>query len=135
MRLKIQTEAKLRDLSLLWLRVTIGSFMLVHGIPKMQTIGDDPVLFADPFGLGPSTSLLLAVFAEVFCSVALILGLMTRAACVPLIVTMLVAAVMIHAGDPWAEKEFALLYALPYVTLLLAGPGRFSLDARLFKRK
>lgn len=135
MRLKAQTDAKLQDLGLLWLRVTLGSFMLVHGIPKMGMLTDDPVQFADPFGFGVFPSLVLAVFAEVVCSGALIFGVLTRAACVPLLITMLVAAFIIHADDPWNKKEFALLYALPYVALMLTGPGRFSLDAKIFKGK
>ena len=134
MKLAAAREAQLRDIGLLWLRVTVGSFMLTHGIPKMKMLGDDPVEFADPLGVGMFTSLLLAVFAEVICSLALIAGAFTRAACVPLVITMLVAAFIVHGEDPWARKEFALLYALPCVALLLTGPGRFSLDARIFKK-
>ena len=43
---------------------------------------------------------------------------------------MLVAAGLIHADDPWAKKEFALMYLLPFLALLFTGAGRFSLDAR-----
>jgi putative oxidoreductase len=41
---------------------------------------------------------------------------------------MAVAAFVVHAGDPWAKKELALLYAVPYLALLLAGGGRFALE-------
>lgn len=133
MRLSSGKEAKLRDIGLLWLRLTTGSFMLTHGLPKMQMLRDDPIEFADPLGVGVFASLALAVFAEVVCSVALIVGALTRAACAPLLITMLVAAFIVHGDDPWARKEFALLYAIPYVALLLTGPGRYSLDARIFK--
>jgi putative oxidoreductase len=39
-----------------------------------------------------------------------------------------VAAFVVHSGDPWAKKELALLFAIPYLTLLLAGGGRFALE-------
>lgn len=136
MRLPIKLETNLRDLGLLALRVSVGLLMLIgHGLGKMGKLGDDPVQFADPLGMGVMTSLVLAVFAEVFCSAALVVGLLTRAAAVPLIVTMLVAAFIVHADDPWSRKEFAIMYLIPYVTLLLTGPGKFSLDAKLFRRK
>jgi putative oxidoreductase len=58
-----------------------------------------------------------------------VLGVATRFAAVPLAVTMLVAAFAIHADDPWAKKELALLYAVPFVTLVFTGAGKFSVDA------
>jgi putative oxidoreductase len=45
-----------------------------------------------------------------------------------------VAAFVIHGGDPWKKKEFALLYAVPFLTLILTGGGRYSLEAMLGKK-
>ncbi len=134
MRLPQKTETLLRDIGLLFLRLSAGGLMLTHGIPKMSKFGDDPIQFADPLGFGVFLSLVLAVFAEVICAVAVAVGATTRAACVPLIITMLVAAFIVHGEDPWARKEFAIIYALPFMTLLLTGPGAFSVDRKLFKR-
>ena len=49
-------------------------------------------------------------------------------------VTMLVAALIIHGDDPWAKKELALLYFFPFAALFLTGAGRYSLDA-FFRRE
>ena len=118
------------DIGLLWLRATIGAMMFgSHGWGKlMKLLGPDPIKFADPFGLGPGPSLFLAVGAEVGCAALLIVGLATRAAAVPLLITMVVAAFIIHGDDPFKKQEFALLYAVPCMTLMLTGPGRLSLD-------
>lgn len=62
----------------------------------------------------------------------LAVGLLTRLAALPVIGTMLVAAFVTHASDPWMKKEFALAYAAAAVVLLVAGSGRYSLDHRLF---
>jgi putative oxidoreductase len=62
------------------------------------------------------------------------LGFATRAASVPLVVRMRVAAFGIHSDDPWNKKEFALLYAIPFLTLALTGPGSFAVDAYLVPR-
>lgn len=118
------------DVGLLWLRLTTGGFMLVmHGWGKMlKLFADGPIKFADPIGLGAGPSLVMAVGAEVLCAALLIVGLATRFAAMPLLITMIVAAFVVHGADPFQKKEFALLYAIPYLTLILTGPGRFSID-------
>ena len=113
---------------LLILRVGGGAFMLTHGIPKLQTLfGGGEIAFADPFGIGATFSLILTVFAEVCCSVLLILGITTRLASIPLIITMSVAAFIIHGDDPFSNKEMGLLYLLIYLTILVYGGGKFAL--------
>lgn len=123
------------DLGLLLLRIGFGSLMLVqHGWGKMlKLFGEGPIQFADPFGLGATASLAMAVFAEVVCAFLIIIGFKTRWATIPLIITMLVAVFMIHWEDPFGKKEFALLYLIPFICLLFTGGGRYSLDAMLGK--
>lgn len=109
--------------------------MLTHGLGKLtKLLGPDPVAFADPFGIGMGPSLALAVFAEVVCSVLLIIGFFTRLATIPLLTTMAVAIFIIHAADEFGKKEMAVLYLLVYVTLLLAGAGKYSVDTLLYKK-
>ncbi|MEM1220053.1 MAG: DoxX family protein [Bacteroidota bacterium] len=121
------------DLSLLLLRICFGGMMLVlHGLPKLEKLlWGDPSAFPDPIGLGAYLSLCLAVFAEALCATLVVFGLFTRVALIPLIVTMLVAMLIVQGGKPMDDKELALLYLIPYLVLLLAGPGFYSLDARL----
>ena len=48
------------NIVLLILRVTVGFFMLSHGMGKFyKLIGDAPIQFADPLGIGASASLTL----------------------------------------------------------------------------
>jgi putative oxidoreductase len=79
--------------------------------------------------------LILTVFAEFVCSILLIVGLGTRLALIPLIITMLVAVFIVHAPDGMDKKEHGLMYLLPYFALFLLGSGKFSLDAFLKKEK
>ncbi len=130
----------LPSLGLLAARVGFGAYMLLgHGWGKLIEFGERSAKFPDPLGIGSPASLTGAVFAEVFCSALLALGLATRAALVPLIFTMVVAAFLVHGNDPWflskigGSKEPAMLYLIGYVTLLFTGPGRFSLDEMIGK--
>jgi putative oxidoreductase len=103
--------------------------MLTHGIPKLLNFSQivEAGMFLPVLG-SPLLGLSLAIFAEVLMSVFLIAGLFTRISALPLIVTMLVAAFVAHAGDPFSSKEPALLFLFPYIAILLAGPGKYSLD-------
>ena len=119
-----------RDFGLLFLRVSTGLMMAVgHGYGKMANLFAGKTSFPDPFGIGSLPSLILAAGAEFICALMIVIGFKTRAAAVPLVITMLVAAFMIHGQDPWAKKEFALLYAVPFFTLIFTGGGRYALDA------
>jgi putative oxidoreductase len=113
---------------LLLARLSIGVFMLTHGIPKLQNLVAGNMKFADPIGIGALPSFLLVVFAEVICSVLLMLGLATRFACVPLLINMSVAAFIVHTHDAFGKKELALLYLVFYLGFLILGPGKYSID-------
>lgn len=121
-------------LVLLIIRLGAGGMMLTHGIPKIERIMADEVKFADPFGLGPTFSLALAIFAEVICSALIILGVKVRLASIPLMITMLTAAFYAHWDDPFGRKELPLLYCLVFLGLLAFGGGKYSLDT-IFKKK
>jgi putative oxidoreductase len=117
------------DVALLIARLGIAALMLTHGIPKMgMLLSGDPVSFPSVMGMSAALSLGLAVFAEVVCSLFLLAGFATRLAAIPLIMTMAVAILFIHATDSCGIKEPALLYLLGYLVLLLAGSGKYSLD-------
>jgi len=110
-------------------RLTVSAFMLTHGLPKLTKFtSGEAIKFADPFGLGPSITLGLTVFAEVVCSIFIILGLGTRLAAIPPMIAMGVAAFYAHADDPFGAKEKPLLFLLIYLLFFVFGSGRYSID-------
>ena len=62
-------------------------------------------------------------------------GLLTRPAAFFALCTMLTAAGLRHAGDPFGDRELPLLFASVFFLLVLAGAGRYSLDALIRRRR
>lgn len=119
----------INHLGLLVVRLLAGAMMLTHGIPKIgRLLGEGPVRFADPFGLGPEVSLVIAIFAEVVCAGLIMVGFKTRLATVPLMITMLVAAFYAHWDDPFGDKELSLVYFTAYLGIFISGGGKYSFD-------
>ena len=101
-----------------------------HGWGKLANFSNIAPNFPDPIGLGSTLSLGLAVGAEVFAALFIVLGLFTRWASIPLIITMAVAAFVAHGGDPFAKKEMALIYLAMYLMLFFTGPGKYSINRK-----
>lgn len=119
------------DLGLLVLRVGFSAMMLSHGIPKLMSLleGNTNVV-GDPFGLGGLITSILVIIGEVIAPVLILIGLKTRLAAIPAIITMAIAAFYIHGSDPLAKKELALLYLFAFLAIALMGAGRFSVDKK-----
>ena len=116
------------DIVALILRLGFGGAMLVHGVQKAEKLlgGFDKIKFADPIGIGEPATLVLAIFTELICAIALVLGYYTRIAAALLGVTMIVAMFIVHGGDSWAKKELAALYLIGYLASFLMGGGKYS---------
>jgi len=122
-------------IGLLVLRLGAGGLMLfAHGWGKLANFGERAANFRDPIGLGPELSLTLTVFSEVVCAGLVMLGLATRLASIPLVITMAVIVFIVHGNDPFRQQELPLLFGLAFLALLFTGPGKLSLDALISKR-
>jgi putative oxidoreductase len=128
-------DSKLTSLALLVLRVWLGVEMLwIHGSAKLRGFSEMSGSFPDPLHIGHTPSLVLAVFAECFASLLLVLGLATRFGALVLAINMTVAFFMVHQAVLMGEHsgELAFIYLAGYITLLLAGGGKFSADMLVF---
>ncbi|WP_203296623.1 DoxX family protein [Luteirhabdus pelagi] len=115
-------------LGLLLMRLGFSGLMLTHGIPKFIQLINGNFDFGDPIGIGPTASLILAVVGEFVCPILVILGIKTRISAIPIIITMIIAAFVVHAADPLGRKELALLYLIGFLVIALMGGGRFALS-------
>lgn len=119
----------LADNGIFLLRVSVSLLMLSHGIPKAFEYETLIREFPDPLNVGTEVSFQLVLFAEIGCSILLLLGLLGRFASVTLFIMMMVAAFVHHFGDPWSMRELPLLYASVFAALTFTGPGSPSFDA------
>lgn len=122
--------------SLLILRLVVGLAFIFHGYGKIQ----NPFAWMGPNAGVPGVFQALAAVSEFGGGLAWMLGLLTPLASFGLACTMTVA-VWMHTTvlhDPFVSLkggrsyELAGVYLCVAILLLLAGPGRFSVDRIVF---
>ena len=130
----VKYSENLLNVWILIFRALLGTFMISHGLPKFQyLLSGQEILFPDPIGIGSQMSFMLIVFAEFFCAIFVIVGFGTRWSSIPIVIAMFVAAFVVHASDPFGSKEMALLYLIGFITLIITGGGKYSIDYLLSK--
>ena len=124
------------DLALLLIRVAAGLAFMLHGWGKIQ----NPFGWMGPDAFAPGVFQALAALSEFGGGLAWILGLLTPLASLGIACTMGVAF-SLHAivrGDPLVSmtggpsSELAAVFFCIALLLIAIGPGRLSLDRRLF---
>jgi len=131
--LSIKYSAGAFNFAMLVLRIGSGVLMMNHGYQKLVNFAKYKTQFMSFLGMSPAVSLSLAIFAEFFCALFIVIGLFTRFASIPLIIAMSVALFMAHKGDVFGDGEHAALYLATFITILLLGPGRVSVDGMISK--
>jgi putative oxidoreductase len=126
--LSTKYSASAFNIAMLVLRVGLAAMMLPHGYDKLIHFGTYQKDFINLFGIGSGTSLGLDIFAELFCSIFLLIGLFTRLATIPLIIAMGVAVYKAHKLQIFGEGEHAAMYIVGFLVILLLGPGKISVD-------
>jgi len=124
------------DAGLLALRVCMCmSLFLKHGWEKIFNFSQMAQHSPDPLHLGSTFSLIFAMSADGICTLLIIAGLATRWASLLAFVNILVAWVFVHHflffGRGADHGELIVLYLAGLLTLLIAGPGRYSVDSLL----
>jgi putative oxidoreductase len=130
------TDSRAADAGLLILRLFTGlSLALAHGLGK---IPPSDQFIAGVAGMGlpaPGLFAVLSALAEFGGGLLLALGLLTRPAAFLIVGNMLVVSVLAHAGAAFGVREKPILFGVVALLFLLAGGGRYSLDALLRGRR
>jgi len=107
---------------------------MTHGYGKLINFEEKSASFMNHLFLGSELSLSLVIFAEFFSSIFILLGLGTRIFCLPIIYTFIIIVFDVHIDDPFSRMEKGVLFLTIFISLLLLGPGKYSLDYFLSKK-
>ena len=121
------------DIALLILRIWLGLGLFVkHGMEKLFHFSQMQAHFPDPLHIGATFGLIFALLSDGICSLLVLLGFATRLAALIIVINLLVVFTFIHHFS-FREDHAELVYVLlgGFLTILIAGGGKYSLDNRL----
>ena len=139
MMLSTPTARRL-DTGLAILRLIVGTVFIAHGAQKLFVFGLGGATGAfTQMGVPlPAVTAPLVAFTEFFGGIALVLGLLTRLAGLGTAMVMIGAIVFAKLGGGFfAPKgfEFELTLLAAALALALTGPGDFSIDRAIARRR
>ena len=122
------------DAGLFVLRVWAGLLLFAqHGLVKLMHFSQMSAHFPDPIHIGPLPSLLFATLSDAVCSLLVAIGLLTRYAALIVVLNLATAFTLVHhmkLSGP-GNGELPLLFCGIFLTLVIAGAGRYSVDSGL----
>ena len=140
----ISDKIKTRDIILLLIRVWLGYRMITASYSSVVDIIFHPkerAFFIKWFGEElhfpwPLTMAFLAKGSELTGGILVLAGFITRPAAALIAFTMFIATVTANLGQDWnIDGGFTVSYFLFALLVLTEGPGKFSLDQWLFRKK
>jgi putative oxidoreductase len=126
------------DVGLLLLRLWAGLLLFIgHGIEKITHFSRMSAHFPNPIHIGPVPSLLFALLSDAICSLLVAIGLGTRYAALIVVINLATAFTLVHKfqiSGPHSG-ELPLLFLGIFLTFIITGAGRYSLDAILVGKR
>ena len=138
--MNVNALTRLQEWGITVLRVVVGMVFLVHGGQKLFVFGFGGVAaFLGQVGIpAPGLAAVILTAVEFLGGLALLLGLFTRWAAIPLAIVMLVAILTVHLKAGFFLPngyEFALTLLGANVALALLGSGEASVERVLERRR
>jgi len=134
----LQWLARFEWLALLLARLCVGLLFASTGWGKIHSIPKVTAFFASLHIPAPGFHAVLVGYSELICGCALAIGLGTRLATIPLLVSMTVALITAKAAEIHGVLDLVgqdeLTYLVVLFVIAVLGPGRASLDAVLIER-
>jgi putative oxidoreductase len=134
----VASLVRLRGLALLLGRLAVGLVFLSTGWGKVHNVEKVTEFFTSLHIPAPALNAVVVGWSELLCGAALVIGLFTRLATIPLIVSMIVAILTAKRGDIHGFFDLIAFEETTYLLVLLMiailGPGSLSIDHLLAKK-
>jgi len=121
------------NIAMLILRIVSGALIIPYGYAKLIHFSEKKDSFMNFMSMGSTLSLSLVIFAEFFCSMFIILGLFTRLAVIPLLISTGVVVFKVNHGNIYGKGEAAAFFLASFLVIFLCGPGKASADGLINK--
>lgn len=119
---------------LLFLRITLSlELIIVHGLKKLGIGVMEEEKIPNPFHLYERFNNDMALLANLVFPVLVLFGLFTRLATLPILVVTLTGYFIVHWKDSLLISDVPFMYSIAFISILIMGPGKYSLDKYLFK--
>jgi len=139
--IKSRNRNNFRNIGLLILRIGLGIMFIWHGYPKMfggpekwTKVGEAMQFLGIHFA--PMFFGFMAGVTEFFGGIFLMAGLFFSPSAIFLLIVMIVATFKsIGAGENFAIYSHSIEMGVVFLSLLFIGPGTYSLDRKLQKKR
>lgn len=125
------------NLSRLFIRLFVGIMFMQFGIRQLMNFENISAQFPDALGMSHEMTLVVMIVIEIFGSLMIMAGFLTRLACIPSIISMIIAEKVILT-EIVHQVPYTLASTQPgylpvmfigiFIFIILAGPGKVSLD-------
>lgn len=122
------------NISLLVLRLGIGSLLAYHGYHRIINFNSEENISLNFVGMGTTVSQTLVIVVELLGGLLVLTGLCTRLAAIAVIGWLGFVLIKSFGFSIFGNGEKVWLLLIGYITILIAGAGRYSFD-KLIERK
>jgi putative oxidoreductase len=127
-----------KSLALLFGRLGVGLVFMSTGWGKVHSVEKVTAFFESLHIPAPGFHAVLVGWTELLCGTAIVLGVLTRLAAIPLVISMIVAILTAKRAELHGLFDLVTFDEFTYIVLLVMiavlGPGALSVDRVLAKR-
>lgn len=125
----------LYNFAILFFRVAVATeLIVVHGLKKIGVGGAAAEVIPNPLGFPEALNNFIAIAANVYLPVFIILGLFTRLTALPALAVTATGYFIMHGHDSAAVRDIPFMYCISLLMIVFLGAGRYSLDNYLSKK-
>ncbi|MBS1496278.1 MAG: DoxX family protein [Bacteroidetes bacterium] len=131
--LSTKYSASAFNIAILLARLVFGALIVHKGYLKLINFEGTASFMPALFGMNQHLAAALLIFSELLCGFLFLIGLFSRLAVIPLIISTAVAFLKMHQADIFGKGELAALYLTIFLIILIVGPGKASVDGMMGK--